>query len=200
MTNDSYQYSKDHSIHLQLQFRFNKRTTKFNIISSLSYICNNQVQTNTLQSTQNLSRRARGGAATRGRATATAHTRARGVVLHTPISSVLRSRGNLAVLRDIHTQGDPSEDTIAHIITEEDVLNKGVNGVGLLGEDAVVSVLGQVLGVGAVGAGGLDLADQVLVEEELADVVGVGGVETRDGVVRESGSLVGGVGEDYLLS
>lgn len=155
-----------------------------------------QPSTNTSQSNQSLSRTTGGGAAARGRATATAHTRAGGVVLNTTISSVLRSRSDLAVLRDIDTQGDPSEDTVAHIITEEDILDEGVNSVGLLGEDAVISVLGELLGVGAVGAGGLDLGDQVLVEEELADVVGVGSVETGDGVVGESGSLVGGVGEN----
>lgn len=135
---------------------------------------------------------------TRRRATTTAHTHTRALVLNTSLLSVVSSRSNIGILSRINTDSDPSKDTIANIVTQQNVLHEGVDGVGLLSQDAVVGVGGQVLGVCAVGGCLLDGGDEILVEKELAYVRGVCGVEVAEGVVGLDGCVVGGVGEDWL--
>lgn len=87
------------------------------------------------------------------------------------------------VLTGVDADLHPSEDTIADIVAEVQVLGEGV--VALIGLDDgphVFVVGGDVDGVGVVRIGGLDGAAQVLGVEELADV-GHGLVEDGDGTV-----------------
>lgn len=130
---------------------------------------------------------------TRGR---TAHTHTAVGVRNTTVLSTVSGRSDAAVTGDIDRGRGPSKDTVLGLVTEEDVLDEGVDGVGFLGEDVVVGVGGELLGVGVVGLELLDGGDEVLVEEDLTDPVGVRGVEAADGVVLEDLGLVGGVGED----
>ena len=135
------------------------------------------------------------GGTTRATATRTTHTRV--LVLNTTLLSVVRSGRDISVLGSIDTNRDPGKDTLRHIITQEHVLHERVDGVGLLGQDAVIRVGGQLLRVGGVRRDLLDGRDQVLVEEELADVRGLGGVQVVQGVVGLGLGFIGGVGQDW---
>ena len=113
--------------------------------------------------------------------------------------SVVGSRGNIGVNSRVNADRDPGKDTVTDGVTKEDVLHEGVDGVSLLGENAVVSVGGEILGVGAVGRSLLNLGDEILVEEKLTDVGRRGRVQAGKGVVLQDSSLVGGVGQDYQI-
>lgn len=70
------------------------------------------------------------------------------------------------------TNGDPSQNTLGDVVTEQDVLDKGVVVRGRFAKgDAVTRVESQFLGVGVVRRNGLDFRDESLVEEKLTDVV-----------------------------
>ena len=87
----------------------------------------------------------------------------------------------------IDAEAQPAEQAVFDRVAEEDVLHEGVARGGLLGEDGVLRVGGQGLGVGRVGGSGLDAGDEVLVEEGLPDVADVGGVD--EGAVGEGGGV-----------
>ena len=135
----------------------------------------------------------------RGRATAhtttATHAEAGVLILNTALLGVVSSGGNSGVLGGVHAHRDPGEDTVRHGVTKVDVLHEGIDSVSLLGEDGVVGVGGQLLGVGGVRGGLLDFGDQILVEEDLADVRGGRGVQAGDGAVGINGGLVDGVSE-----
>lgn len=134
---------------------------------------------------------------TRRRATATTATaHARALILNTALFGVVRSGVNTSVLSAINANGDPSEDAIGEVVAEQNVLHERIDGLSLLGQNAIIGVGGEGLGVGGVGRKLIDLGDQVLVEEELANVGGLGGVQAADSVVLEDGGLVGRVGQD----
>lgn len=111
--------------------------------------------------------------ATRTSRTTTATAKPAGaLILNTTLLSIVRSRSNAGILSAVDANRDPREDTVRDVVTEQNVLHKGVDGLSFLGQDAVFGVGGQILRVGGVGRCLLHLGDQVLVEEELADVRG----------------------------
>lgn len=126
-----------------------------------------------------------------------AATAGAGVGVHDTTILTVGSSGDDGVAGSgIHSKADPGKDTIGDVVAEEDVFDDWVDTAGsLFAEDGVVSVIGDILGVGAVGCNGLDLGDEVLVEEDLADV---GDDTASDGVVAKDGGIL--VGEDVDVS
>lgn len=94
------------------------------------------------------------------------------VVLDT--TSLVQSGSSVDALGQgrVDTERQPAEQAVLNSVAEQDVLNEGVAGGGLLLEDAVVLVEGEGLRVGGVDGRGLNLVDEVLVEEDLPDVRG----------------------------
>lgn len=138
-----------------------------------------------------------GGAGGRAGRSTTGATHARVLVLNATLLGVVSSGGNVGVLGSIDSNRDPGEDTLGHIVTDQNVLHERINGVGLLGQDAVIGIGGQILSVGGVGRGLLDIGDQVLVEEELADMGRLGGVQVAECMVSLDLGLIGSVGQNY---
>lgn len=128
---------------------------------------------------------------TRGRAAA--HTATAVLVLNATRLVEEGSRSDALGEGGVDAKGQPGEEAVADVVTEQGVLHHGVDAISLslLAEDAVVGVGGELLGVGVVGGGQLDLGDEVLVEEGLADVAGV--VVAAEGAV----GVEGGVGVDH---
>lgn len=148
---------------------------------------------------RNSSARARATAtATAARRRATTHTHTTVRVRSTAILSKVGSRCHAGVTRDINSSGNPGKDTVLELVTQENILHEGVDRIGFLGENVVLAVGSDVLGVGAVGFEFLNLGDEILIEEELANPVRVRSVDAADGVVFEDLGFVCGVGEDYV--
>ena len=111
-------------------------------------------------------------------ATATAHL---GVLVgNTTLSVEVGSRSDIVRSAGVHTESQPTEDTLRDVVTEEDVLNHGVDVVGFLAEDGILGVFSDHLGVASVRLNGVNSLNEVLVEEHLADV---GDRSTSQGVV-----------------
>lgn len=70
----------------------------------------------------------------------------------------------------VDTESNPAQETVLNSVAEQNVLNEGVAGGSLLGQDTVLGVGGEILGVPNIGGSGLNLGDQVLIEEDLANV------------------------------
>lgn len=124
--------------------------------------------------------------------TTAAHTAGAGRIAHDATVAVVRS-GSADGVRAAHVDahGDPGQDTVGDVVAQEHVLDKGVDAVGggFLGQDRVVGVDGQILGVCVVGVGSLDFGDEGLVEEELTNVLDAAGCEGAVDV--EGGVCVG---------
>lgn len=82
--------------------------------------------------------------------------------------------------RDVDGNGDPGEEAVLEVVAELDVVEDGVNGGGLVGEDGVVGVGGDLDGVVAVRRQRLDVVDELLVPEQVAHE---GVVAARHGAV-----------------
>lgn len=129
--------------------------------------------------------------------TTTTHTRV--LVGNTKVLVVSSSRRGLGVGGWVNSKADPSHDTVLDGVANHNVLDEGVHGLGLLGENAVVGVESQVLGVGVVRCGSRNLGKEVLVQEDLANVRGVSGEVTEtleDGAVGADNSGVGIVAQN----
>lgn len=86
----------------------------------------------------------------------------------------------------VDTNGDPGQDALRNVVTEENILDERVVVIGGLAESNVIGrVKSQLLLVGAVRGDGLNFGNEGLIEEELADMVG-GTVDI--GIVVEDGS------------
>ena len=110
---------------------------------------------------------------------------------------IISRRSHGGILGTVHADGDPGENAIGQVIAQKDILHERIDGIGFLGENGILGVGGEILGISRIRGGLFDLGDEILVEEELADVGGFGGVEAGDGVVLEDGCLVDGMGEDW---
>lgn len=84
------------------------------------------------------------------------------------------SRSDGPALGGVDTERDPGKETISQLVTEVGELVERVHtlGSGLLGQDAVVGVGGDLLGVIGVRVDFVSSVDQVLVEEGLTDMAG----------------------------
>lgn len=122
----------------------------------------------------------------------TAAAAARGRVLDATRLVVERSWCDSAALGGVDTESDPSKEAIGQLVTEVGELEEGIDTISgsLLGQDAVVGVGGDLLGVVTVGRDLVGCVDQVLVEERLADVA-------RGDLIAEGAVGVdGGIGVD----
>ncbi len=136
------------------------------------------------------------GCAGRGRARgATAHSATAVLVLNTTLGVIEGSGGNALGLGCVDTESQPGEDAVRNAVADERVLVEGVDSVseGLLLQDGVLGVGGELLLVGAVGGHSLNGGDQGLVEEALTYVAG------GDRVAQGSVGKDGGVGVDHQV-
>lgn len=132
-----------------------------------------------------------------GRTTTTTHTSTGILILNTTLLSVIGCGGDTGVDGRVHTNRDPSEDSIGDVIAQVDVLHEWVNGVELFAENAVLGVEGHLLSVGRVRGNLISGGNKILVEENLSNVRRGRGVQTGKGSVCKDLGLVGWVGEDY---
>lgn len=100
------------------------------------------------------------------------------------------SRRDILNIGAVDTIGHPSKEPVGNRVAQQGVLEKGVNVGGLSGQDAVLGIGGQGLGIGVVRRVGLDRGDEGLVKETLADVARLYVVVAQRAVGEQGGVLV----------